>query len=276
MNPPRMASISLRSVFRIAPFKNSLEKRFIERSRHPASKRHFEKVLVCPGCNNWLLFRVIDVNTVDPVLKEPDAGQLDIDDCLEKIGDGDEAAMRALMNHLYPLVMKLIAARLPHRASMEDIVQMVFIKIFTNLESYSGNVPLEHWVSRIAINTCLDGIRREKARPEYRFADLSEEHATVIEALHASSDELHPAQRIAARELVDELLSYLNADDRLLVHLVYLEGHTYEEAQKITGWSMPTIKVRLFRARRKLKKHLGRIMPERCYEDTQQPVAAIT
>lgn len=245
-------------------------------ARESQSEIFKNKILNCVGCNNSLPFRVINVQTVDPVLKEPDAGQFDVEDCLERIGDGDESAMRALMNYLYPLVMKLITARLPHRASTEDIVQMVFIKIFANLESYSGSVPLEHWVSRIAINTCLDGIRREKARPEYRFADLSEEHASVIEALHSSSDELHPAQRIAARELIDELLSHLSPDDRLLIHLVYLEGHTYEEAQKITGWSMPTIKVRLFRARRKLKKHLGRIMPERCYEETRQPVAATT
>ena len=58
---------------------------------------------------------------------------------------------------------------------------MIFIKVFQNLERFSGKVPLEHWVSRIAVNTCLNQIAFEKVRPEFRHADLSEQELAVVE-----------------------------------------------------------------------------------------------
>ena len=180
--------------------------------------------------------------------------------------------MTALMYYLHPLVIRVAARRVPRRTNLEDLVQSIFIKVFAKLDTYEGKVPLEHWVSRIAINTCLDGLRREKARPELRMADLSAEQNEVLDNLHTYSHDLHPAQGIAARELADELLSRLSPKDRLLVSLVFMEGHTYEEARQITGWSMPQIKVRLFRARKKLRKWLNHLQPQHCYEPIEEPV----
>ena len=82
---------------------------------------------------------------------------------------------------------------------------MIFIKVFQKLSQFSGKVPLEHWVSRIAVNTCLNQIESEKIRPELRHADLSEEEQAVVENL-ASSSELAPDQRFASRQLVEHLL----------------------------------------------------------------------
>ncbi len=65
---------------------------------------------------------------------------------------------------------------------------MIFIKIMQNLSQFSGQVPLEHWVSRIAINTCINQIQAEKARPELREADLSEWQAAVVRNMAATSD----------------------------------------------------------------------------------------
>src|SRR5438874_13148912 len=101
----------------------------------------------------------------------------------------DEAA-RALVRQLYPLVAKLVRAHRPRRTAEEDLCQMIFIKIFQKLPQFSGRVPLEHWVSRIAVNTCLNQIQSEKVRPELRHADLSIEQQAVVENLTASADEL--------------------------------------------------------------------------------------
>jgi len=62
--------------------------------------------------------------------------------------------------------------------------------------------------------------------------------------------------------LVDKLLSRLNSNDRSLISLINLEGHSIEEVRKITGWNTSMIKVRVFRARRKLKKHYLKLMEE--------------
>src|SRR5262249_9373102 len=174
----------------------------------------------------------------------------------------DDEAARALVRQLYPLVARIVRAHRPRRAAEEDLCQMIFIKTFQNLSQFSGKVPLEHWVSRIAVNTCLNQLAAEKVRPEFRHADLSEEEVAVIENLAATSEELAPDQRLASRQLVDHLLAALKPAERLVIDLAYLQGRSVEEIRKITGWSAALIKVRAFRARQKMKQQLNRISPE--------------
>lgn len=185
---------------------------------------------------------------------------LDVRACLDRVRERDEEAARLLLHHLYPLVIKLIRAHLPRRMGEEDLAQTVFMKIFANLHQYSGTVPLEHWVSRIAINTCLNQLRIEKIRPELRWADLSDEENRVIEVLSSTTDDLHPAHGLASRELVDKLLEKLSPEDRLVIRLLHIEERTVQEVNQITGWNRALIKVRAFRARNKLRKHLAKLM----------------
>src|SRR5438876_12283706 len=106
----------------------------------------------------------------------------------------DDEAARELVRRLYPLVAKLVRAHRPRRTAEEDLCQMIFIKVFQKLSQFSGKVPLEHWVSRIAVNTCLNQIESEKVRPELRHADLTDEERAVVENVATSSDELAPDQ----------------------------------------------------------------------------------
>src|SRR5437899_3825165 len=174
------------------------------------------------------------------------------------LGHDDEAA-RELVRRLYPLVARMVRSHRPRRTSEEDLCQMIFIKIFQKLSQFSGKVPLEHWVSRIAVNTCLNQIESEKVRPELRHADLSEEEQAVVENLATSSSELAPDQRFASRQLVEHLLATLKPVERLAIDLLYLQGRSVEEIRKITGWSTALVKVRAFRARQKLKHKLAKI-----------------
>jgi RNA polymerase sigma factor, sigma-70 family len=171
----------------------------------------------------------------------------------------DDEAARALVRQLYPLVSKLVRAHRPRRTAEEDLSQMIFIKVFQKLSQFSGKVPLEHWVSRIAVNTCLNQIESEKIRPELRYADLSEEEQAVVENLATSSSELAPDQRFASRQLVEHLLAALKPVERLAIDLLYLQGRSVEEIRKITGWSATLIKVRAYRARQKMKDQLAKI-----------------
>jgi RNA polymerase sigma-70 factor (ECF subfamily) len=174
----------------------------------------------------------------------------------------DDEAARELVRQLYPLVAKVVRAHRPRRAAEEDLSQMIFIKVFQKLSQFSGKVPLEHWVSRIAVNTCLTQIASEKVRPELRQADLSEEEQAVVENLAATSEELAPDKRFASRQLVEHLLGALKPAERLVIDLLYLQGRSVAEIKKITGWSEPLVKVRAFRARQKMKEQLKRISPE--------------
>jgi RNA polymerase sigma-70 factor (ECF subfamily) len=174
----------------------------------------------------------------------------------------DDNAARELVRRLYPLVAKMVRSHRPRRTPEEDLCQMIFIKMFQKLPQFSGKVPLEHWVSRIAINTCLNQIQSEKVRPELRQADLSEEEAAVVENLATSSEELAPDRQVASRQLVEHLLDGLKPVERLVIDLHYLQGRSVAEIKKITGWSAALVKVRAFRARQKMKQHLERISAE--------------
>ena len=199
---------------------------------------------------------------IAPVSDMPEPS-FDVAACVQRVRQRDEEAARALFRHLYPLVARLVRSHLPRRTSQEDLVQTVFMKLFAKLDGFSGAVPLEHWVSRIAINTCLNQLAAEKARPELRWADLSEEQAQALEAVTAGPEELDPSQNLAAREMVEKLLAQLAPADRLVLTLLHLEGRSVEEVRQITGWNVPLIKIRAFRARRKLRKCFEKLMEER-------------
>lgn len=187
-------------------------------------------------------------------MDDPDAGAL-----VEAALRNDDEAARELVRRLHPLVAKLVRAHRPRRTAEEDLCQMIFIKVFQKLSQFSGKVPLEHWVSRIAVNTCLNQIEAEKARPELRYADLSEEEQAVVENLATSARELAPDERLASRQLVEHILGLLKPAERLAIDLLYLQGRSVEEIRKITGWSVALIKVRAFRARQKMKDQLAKI-----------------
>jgi RNA polymerase sigma-70 factor (ECF subfamily) len=174
----------------------------------------------------------------------------------------DESAAREIVRRLYPLVLKLVRAHRPRRTAEEDLCQMILIKIFQKLDQFSGNVPLEHWVSRIAINTCLNQIQAERVRPEIRRADLSEEEVAVVDNLAVSAEELRPDRSYAARDLVERLLAGLKPAERLIIDLLYLQDRSVAEIQALTGWGASLVKVRAFRARQKLQRQLDQFTAE--------------
>lgn len=178
----------------------------------------------------------------------------DLAGCLERVRQRDQAAARALVEHLYPLVIRIVRSHLPRRVAEEDLAQDIFLKMFTRLAQYQGNVPFTHWVSRIAVTTCIDQLRAQKRRPEFRWADLSENEAEVLDNVLSDTSAEAPSDGLAARELVRKLLDQLGPADRTVIQLLDLEQKSVAEIAQLTGWGHSMIKVRAFRARRKLQK----------------------
>src|SRR6185503_7930097 len=120
-----------------------------------------------------------------PAARSVAPAEPDLDDTtwLTRVREGDEIAARRLVERLYPTVMKIVRCRLPRRTLEEDLAQAVFARVFRALHQFSGRVPLEHWVARIAINTCLNQLKYESGRPELRMSDLSEEQEAVVQQL---------------------------------------------------------------------------------------------
>ena len=192
----------------------------------------------------------------------PDA--LDVPACLERIRQRDTEAARVLVEHLYPLVIKIVRAHRPRRMAEEDLAQETFLKMFTRLEQYHGRegVPFEHWLSRIAVNTCLDALRVEKRRPEWRWADLGDGEREWVDFLAGKEPAATPSDALGAREIVEKLMALLPPEDRLVITLLELQELPVAEIGQITGWSVSLVKVRAFRARQKLRKHALQLQKE--------------
>jgi len=139
---------------------------------------------------------------------------------------------------------------------------MIFVRIFQRLDRYSGHAPLEHWVSRLAINVCLNQIEKERIRPELRYADLSEEQAQMVGQLASTPAEIPEDQSELAREVVAKLLLRLEPADRLIITMLHLEERSITEIKALTGWSAMVIKVRAYRARQKLKRVYGQLIKQ--------------
>ena len=185
---------------------------------------------------------------------DTDDAPFDLAGCLARVREQDQSAARDLVNHLYPLILRIIRTRRPRRVAEEDIAQDIFLKMFTRLDQYQGNVPFTHWVSRIAVTTCIDHLRAQQRRPEFRWADLSENEAQVLDHVLTNESDVTAGDALAASELVEKLISQLKPDDRTVIQMLDLEQKSLVEISQLTGWNTTLIKVRAFRARRKLQK----------------------
>ena len=174
-------------------------------------------------------------------------------DVVARLRAGDEDAARQFFRQLHPFVLKIVRNRLPAHQSEDDLCQMIFLKAFSKIGQYSGPMPVSHWVSRIAVNTCINELKRASSRRELREADLGEEDKELLATIAdpASGNE---SARFAARELVQRLLDRLIPADRVVISLLHLDGHSVAETSALTGFSQAVVKIRAFRARRKLQQ----------------------
>lgn len=122
------------------------------------------------------------------------------DDLFARIMNREEAAERELVEKLWPQVAGRIGGLCPRREEVEDLAQVVFLRIFQNLPSYRGGRggSFELWVDVIARRVCYDALRKQRVRPEWRFSDLDEfDEETVPEERKAS--ELSEARHVLKR-----------------------------------------------------------------------------
>jgi len=167
----------------------------------------------------------------------------------------DEAAARRLLDALYPQVIRIVRNHLPFRLDEEDLAQEVFAQFFRTLERYDPTRPLENWLSRLALNVCLKALRSRQRRPELRWSDLSEDERRAADALHQGPDDA-PAFGSETKALLHRAMDGLSAEDRLVITLLHLEEKSLQEIQSLTGWSSVLIRMRAYRARRKLHRLL--------------------
>jgi RNA polymerase sigma-70 factor, ECF subfamily len=186
----------------------------------------------------------------------------DVQACIQRVRAGDGSAAESLIMHLHPLVRRLVRNHLPRRASEEDLAQDIFVKLFQRLEAYKARdgIPFEHWVSRLTVRTCLDALRAERSRPEWRWSDLSDGETEWLDFLLTRQAEAPSEAAIDAKAVVTRLLAQLSPPDRLVLTLLDLEERSTHEISQITGWTRAMVKMRAMRARHKLRQIARQLM----------------
>jgi RNA polymerase sigma-70 factor (ECF subfamily) len=168
---------------------------------------------------------------------------------IEDVLAGRDGAFIQLVTRYKRKVFAMSARFARDRDDLDDICQDIFIKVYENLGKFRSDAPFEHWLSRIAIRTCYDALR--KRRKEKGNVPLDTIHYQI--AAESGEDHLVAEQ---ARSLLEMGMAQLNPAERLVITLLELEEKPVREIAGLTGWSETNVKVRAFRARQKLKRIL--------------------
>ena len=172
----------------------------------------------------------------------------------------DEMAFREIVERYQAKVFSIIFGILRNHNDAEDIAQQVFSKIYFSIKNFDFRSSLLTWIYKITVNECYDYLRKKRVRKLVYESDFSEEDAQRMQNTDAAIDQAPAADtRLAQRDLIGKLMGKLSSEDRSLLLLKEVEGHSVEELSQMTGMNENTIKVKLFRARQKLLKAAQRL-----------------
>jgi len=165
----------------------------------------------------------------------------------------DKEAFEELIRRHQHRVFAVAGGILKRREDVEDIAQQVFVKAYFSLKRFDQRAALSTWLYKITVNECWDMLRKKKVRPLVYEADLSEEQARqVISSAEKGKEHPDISERLELRQRVDRLLEGLDERDRLMLILKEVEGFSIEEIAEVLDLNANTVKVRLFRARRRV------------------------
>ena len=167
------------------------------------------------------------------------------------------------MRRYSPRVFRFASKFFRQRSVVEEVAQEVFMKAFSQLESFEGRGSMEGWLTRITTNTCLNMLRSAKGRPEMTVSDMTVDEGAWLESKLASSAEesFRSSERsFVAADLAERVMGNLSADDRLVLTLVDGEDASIKEVAEMTGWSLSKVKVQAFRARRRMRAEVEKLL----------------
>lgn len=171
---------------------------------------------------------------------------------------GDAESFEPIVRKYSPRLFATARRYARRESEVEDIVQEVWSKAYQKLGGFRGDAPFEHWLMRLAVRTCYDFLRAHQRNREDAFSELPEPAEEWLKGF-ASQPEAADERAAAARQLVDHVLAQLSPPARLVITLLEIEDRSVKEIAALTGWSVPLVKVRAFRARAEMRKILTRM-----------------
>jgi len=168
---------------------------------------------------------------------------------IQQVLKGDSASFRMLVERHQNLVFTIAFRITGKREEAEEVAQDVFLKVYNNLAGFEGTAKFSSWLYRIAYNTALTKIRNRKE--EVKTLDGFELSSTSM-----NSAVLNEAEQVFTKEYLDKAINLLEPDESTLITLFYLSEQSLEEIAQVLNIEANAVKVRLHRARKKLREKL--------------------
>ncbi|MFH4966040.1 RNA polymerase sigma factor [Gaetbulibacter sp. M235] len=172
--------------------------------------------------------------------------------------EGNSKAFSVLVDRYKDLVFSLALKMVKNREEAEEVAQDTFIKVFKSLSKFKGDSKFSTWIYKVAYNTCLDRLKKNKR--EQHVVSIDEFNSNQIKSLDNALDLMEDEER---NQTIQHCINLLPSDDAFLLTLFYFEEQSLEEIAKVIGLTANNVKVKLFRSRKKLTAILKeRLEPE--------------
>jgi RNA polymerase sigma-70 factor, ECF subfamily len=172
---------------------------------------------------------------------------------------GDKAAFEILVHRHQHRVFAVARGILKRQEDVEDVAQQVFVKAYFSLKRFDQRAAFSTWLYKITVNECWDLLRKRKARPLVYESDFSEEQSRQYSATEREATKgPDTGDRMAMRQQLETMLGQLDKRDRAMLILKEVEGFSVEEIADSMGLNANTVKVRLFRARKRIVEYSRR------------------
>jgi RNA polymerase sigma-70 factor (ECF subfamily) len=173
---------------------------------------------------------------------------------IKKAQDGDAAAFNQVVMAYRRKTLGTISRLIGRPEDVEDVAQEVFLRLYFSLDQLRTPEGFEAWLYRLTVNAAYDHLRKHRRRAETRVADLSEQQMMMADAAASTTVDRDEIRKRQVRETVEELLSSVSTEDRLLLTLKEVEGLSLKDLEQVYGANENALKVRLFRARQRVLK----------------------
>ncbi|MCZ6752311.1 MAG: sigma-70 family RNA polymerase sigma factor [Acidobacteria bacterium] len=174
---------------------------------------------------------------------------------------GDPEAFQMLVERYQRRVFSIAHSLIRKSADVEDVAQQVFTKVYFAIRNFDSRSALLSWIYKITVNECYDYLRKQRSQKLLCLSELSEAEVRQLE--NATTFAVSPDRQVELAQTVALLLEKVSPDERLLLLLKEVEGHSIQDLSKCFGWSESAVKVKLFRVRRKLARIARKMQQKR-------------
>ncbi len=163
---------------------------------------------------------------------------------IERILEGDKAGYALLVDRYKDLAFTIAYRILGKREDAEEVVQDAFVKAFQNLSSFRQKAKFSTWLYRIIYNTAISRHRQKKS--DWLPIEESKIPENEVEFLAEEEEDRH--------KMLESAMQQLSEEDRILLTLYYVDESSVDDLHSILSLSKANVKIKLFRARKKLQE----------------------